>query len=422
MSFDPSQPFNVVSSPSNNGFDPSQPHTVISDPSKVGGLESFASGVGSAIPGNQVAANLIGEGKDWSNEKENAWQQHPIAYGSGKATGIVAAPAALALAAPETAAVAFGTAGLAAQGALGAEDNSFERAAQQGDILPATAEMLKVGAVGGVTGVALGAISNNLPKITEGLTGIPASAIANRATPGIGEEIVNMTPEKFGSSIGEAVSKQAEINPSLRSIAEQQAANGTPIPASAEEALNTSENTVPLAKSAFKLKVSPENENLFLPTEQTEKAVSGTAQDPYKQNLIENMISGSGLPNVKNNLNLFEQNQAFQNANLTKTGELLVAGGGALLGHPYLAALLGYAQHIPGTAGHIAEGIEQSVIGGGVATAADMVRALGPYAKPLLSSLQSGGINGLSAMHYILSSNYPGYAKLMQDGNNQNGK
>ena len=93
-----------------------------------------------------------------------------------------------------------------------------------------------------------------------------------------------------------------------------------------------------------------------------------------------------------------------------------------MLGHPYLAALLGYAQHIPGTAGHIAEGIEQSVIGGGVATAADMVRALGPYAKPLLSSLQSGGINGLSAMHYILSSNYPGYAKLMQDGNNQNGK
>jgi len=134
-------------------------------------LKSGAVGVMSGIPGAEAATAGIEsvvnqtpfaqEHQNLENLKNQAWQQHPVAYGAGKAAGLVGTG----LVAPEG---IPGAIGVGAASGLDTVSNISD--------LPA--QVAKGAATGAVLGVAGSAISNALPGVAKGAVAslIPGNA------------------------------------------------------------------------------------------------------------------------------------------------------------------------------------------------------------------------------------------------------
>ncbi len=145
---------------------------MVSDDSGPGALKSGALGLMSGVPGAETAVSGIESAldpkttfaqahQDLENQKDAAWNAHPVAYGTGKGAGFVGT----ALAAP----VAEGLGGAAAVGAgLGALAGA-DTAATPSDL---PSEALKGGAAGAVLGGA-GNLAGKLfsPAVAKGALG-----------------------------------------------------------------------------------------------------------------------------------------------------------------------------------------------------------------------------------------------------------
>lgn len=175
----------------------------LQDEEQMGTMKAGALGLMSGVPGAETAIsafNAIGpstydvEHQKIEDLKDKAWEEHPVAYGTGKTAGFVGTG----LIAPE------GLAGMALTGAgYGA------------DVAKDVTEIPKEAVVGGVTGAAVGTLANKIiePLITKVAPMAAKGALASLGPSTEAVETRLANPEALKSAMGP--NAQADVLESL---------------------------------------------------------------------------------------------------------------------------------------------------------------------------------------------------------------